>query len=237
MVLLLPVFAYAQEVKPVISDDYLRLIQSDSSQIKRFWPDTSTHIRLSHLLFYQDYYNLRVRSIRVRRGVMDIYPYFSRSVWFGGQFSTGVEIKRINQLPALQSQYVQGRSQNGALIWQGAETGEPFSYGPDLHTLEYDGSNYAWDENGKLVPAGTGNGSSANLYNNGIFRTASLLSQSLRLQGRYLLGGKQLLNATVKLGQSTENTFIKYNKNTSRNLAASLEAQLKIHRADTCTRR
>ncbi|AEV97488.1 hypothetical protein A4D02_30690 [Niastella koreensis] len=227
MVLLLPAFAYSQEVKPVISNDYLTLIRSDSSQIKHFWPDTSTSIRLSHQLFYQDYYKFRVRKITVRRGVMDIHPYGSKSIWFGGQFNTGVEIKRVNQLPALQTQFVQGRSQNGALVWRGAETGEPFSYGPALHTLEYDGSNYAYDKNGKLVAAGTGNGQAASSYPNNIFRTASMFSQSLRLQGQYRVNGDPRLSAGLKMGQSTENTFIRNNKNTSRNLTATLEFRKK----------
>ena len=227
MVLLLPAFAYTQEVTPVISKDYLSLIQSDSLQVKRFWPDTTTSIRLSPLLINQDYYGLRVRRISVRRGVMNIDPYFSKSFWIGGQFSTGVEIKRINQQPALQSQFVQGRSQNGALVWRGPETGEPFSYGPDLHTLEYDGSNYAYDNNGKLVAAGAGNGQAAQSYPTNIFRTASLFSQSLRLQGQLRVNGDPVLNTTLMMGQLTENTFIRDNKNTSRNLSASLEYKKK----------
>jgi hypothetical protein len=227
MALLLPAFAYTQEVTPVISKDYLSLIQSDSLQVKRFWPDTTNHLRLSPLLINKDYYGLRVSRITVRRGVMNIYPYFSKSFWFGGQFSTGVEIKRINQQPALQTQYVQGRSQNVALVWRGPETGEPFSYGPDLHTLEYDGSNYAYDNNGKLVATGTGNGKAANSYPGNIFRTASLFSQSLRLQGQYRVNNDPVLYTTLKIGQSTENIYIRDNKNTSRNLSASLEYKRK----------
>jgi hypothetical protein len=227
MLLLLPAFAYTQEVTPVISKDYLALINTDSLQVKHFWPDTSNSLKLSPLLVNGEYYGFRVRKIRVQGGVMNIYPNYQRSLWLSGQFTTGVEIKHINQLPALQSRYVQGRSENGGLIWRGPETGEPFSYGPDIHSLEYDGSNYAYDENGRLMPTGTGNGHAANNYNNSIFRTASMLSQSLRLQGQYRVGSRQVLNATVKLGQSTENTFIRYNKNTSRNASASLEYKMK----------
>jgi hypothetical protein len=158
---------------------------------------------------------------------MNIYPYFSKSFWLGGQFSTGVEIKRMNQLPALQNQYVQGRSQNGALVWRGPETEDPFSYGPDIHTLEYDGSSYGYDNNGKLVAAGSGNGQAAKRYPNNIFRTASLFSQSLRLQGQFRVNGDPRLNTSLMMGQSTENTFIRDNKNTSRNLSATLEYKKK----------
>jgi hypothetical protein len=203
MLLLLPAFAWTQDVTPVISKDYLSLINADSLQVKHFWPDTTNSIKLSPLFINQDYYGFRVRRISVKRGAMNIYPYWQRSLWISGQFSAGIEIKRINQLPALQSQYVQGRSQNGALVWRGPETGEPFSYGPDMHTV------------------------AANSYDNNIFRTAFLNTQSLRLQGQYRVGSTPVLNAMLKLGQSTENTFIQYNKNSSRNLSASLEYKKK----------
>jgi hypothetical protein len=227
LLLLLPAFAVTQEVTPVLSNDYLALINQDSLRLKNFWPDTMKSIKLSSFTKFSDYYNFRVRRISVQRGLLNIEPYKQRTVYLGGQFNTRVEIKRINQTPALQSQFVQGRSQNGALVWRGAETGDMFSYGPAVQTQEYDGSNYAYDTQGKLVPAGTGNGKAPNLYNNSIFRTASLFSQALRIHGRYMVGGRQVLSATIKMGQSKENTFIKYNKNTSRNISASVETLLK----------
>ena len=227
LLLLFPAFACAQEVSPVLSNDYLTLIHADSLEVHRFSPDTTNSIKQSPLFIKRAYNGFQVGSIRVRHGVLRIEPYTSKSLMLGGEFDTRVEIKRINQTPALQSQYVQGRSQNGALVWRGPETGEPFSYGPAVPSLEYDGSNYAYDENGKLVPAGTGNGQAANRYNNNIFRTGTLLSQSLRLLGQYRTGGNKIWNGTVKLGQSTENTFIRNNKNASRNASASLEAKIK----------
>ena len=227
LLLLLPAFAFTQEVTPVLSNDYLALINQDSLRIKNFWPDTMNSIKLSSFTNFYDYNNFRVRRISVQRGMLNIEPYKQRTVYLGGQFNTRVEIKRINQTPALQSQFVQGRSQNGTLVWRGAETGEMFSYGPAVQTQEYDGSNYAYDTQGKLVTAGTGNGKAPNLYNNNIFRTASLFSQALRIHARYMAGSRQVLSATVKMGQSKENTFIKYNKNTSRNISASVETLLK----------
>lgn len=236
LVLLFPAFASAQEVTPVLSKDYQALIKADTLRLKNFWPDTVNSIKLSTLFAYRDYYNFRVRDIRVKNGKLDIKPAYQKTLYLGGQFTTRLETKRINRTPDLQSQYVQGHSQNGALAWRGAETGELFSYGPNVRTLEYDGSNYAYDANGKLVAAGTGNGQPANVYNNSIFRTASMVSHALRIQGRYMVGGKQILNGTIRMGQSWENTFIKENRNTSHNLSASLEAALKkINIAGTYT--
>lgn len=227
LLLLLPAFTYSQEVTPVLSNDYLRLIHKDSMRVNLFWPDTMNSIKNSSLSVNQIYNGFKVGGIRIRRGVLNIDPFIERTLTLSGEYSTRVELKRINKIPALQSEYVQGRSQNGNLAWRGAETGEMFSYGPALSSLEYDGSNYAYDENGKLVAAGTGNGRAANGYNNSIFRTASLLSQFLRVQAQYRTSRNLLLSATVKLGNSRENTFIRYNNNNSHNLSGILEAKWK----------
>jgi hypothetical protein len=115
---------------------------------------------------------------------------------------------------------------NGNLVWHGAETNEMFSYGPGINTLEFDGSSYVYDINGRLVPLGSGNGQNAKAYNNNIFRTANLFSQSLTMQGRYQAKGNQYLTR-IKLGQSNENTFIKDNRNTAHNFSGFFEATIK----------
>ncbi len=73
-------------------------------------------------------------------------------------------IDQVNKLPARQSTYAQGRPSGGAPIWRGPDTGEGFSWGPAIADLEYDGSEYDYDQNGRLVPAGTGNGVPARAY-------------------------------------------------------------------------
>jgi hypothetical protein len=93
---------------------------------------------------------------------------------FGLQISSSFGIERINKLPALHAEYSQGRPRDGYLQWQGPEYGEPFSWGPPIRTLEYDGNNYPYDINGRLVPAGAGNGKKANIYNpRSFFRNGS----------------------------------------------------------------
>lgn len=85
MLLLLPAFAYTQEVTPVISKDYLALINTDSFQVKHFWPDTTNSLKLSPLLVNGNYYGFHVRKIRVQGGIMNIYPYYQRSLLLSGQ--------------------------------------------------------------------------------------------------------------------------------------------------------
>ena len=202
--LLLPAFAWTQEVTPVLSKDYLTLINQDSLHLNNtFRPDTMNSISRSSLNLSGYYGGNRIRKISIQHGFLNIEPAHEKTLFLSGNVSTSIEIKRINRLPALQNEYVQGRSQNGALVWRGPETNEVFSYGPAINT----------------VPAES--------YDNSIFRTASQLSQSLNMRGRYLVSGKQVLNASVKVGQTRENTFIPSNKNNSKNFSTSLETLVK----------
>lgn len=92
---------------------------------------------------------------------------------FALQFSTSLGIEQINKLPSFQNQYSQGRTNGGNLQWNGADQLEIFSWGPLTRTLEFDGSNYPFDKNGRLVPGGTGNGKPANTYDPlSFFRTS-----------------------------------------------------------------
>ncbi len=73
------------------------------------------------------------------------------------EVNTSFSIDKVNKLPALQSEYAQGRPENGDLIWKGGDVNELFSWGPSISTLAFDGADYAFDKNGRLVP-GSGDG-------------------------------------------------------------------------------
>lgn len=81
------------------------------------------------------------------------------------QFSTSLNVEQINKLPSFQNTYAQGRPVNGNYQWIGADQQEIFSWGPPITTLEYDGSSYAFDKNGRLVSIGSGNGRLSRKYN------------------------------------------------------------------------
>ncbi|MBO9563740.1 MAG: hypothetical protein J7621_13240 [Niastella sp.] len=223
---LLPVFAVAQEVKPVLSKDYLDLISKDSLPwSKSIITDTTNSIRKSlfrKINFYDGF--SRVQKVIIRKDGVYLKPAYARRLVIGGSISSTAAIKHANRMPRLQSGYVQGRSQNGMLQWRGPETNELFSYGPAISDLEFDNSNYVYDVNGRLVPAGTGSGKKANAYDNDIIRTGSFFEQGLTAKARYLVNGARVLTATVRLGQSTENLVISNNKNTTHNFSTSLEA-------------
>ena len=224
LILLLPLSTLAQEVNPVISKDYLDLIK-DTAILKKFLIDTTNNVSQAFLKVNGVYNVYSIGKIRIKHGYLKIEPATTKALLINGSFNSTIEIKRINHLPALQREFVQGRAVDGSLSWQGPETDELFSYGPHINTLEYDGSNYAYDVNGKLVLAGSGNGQKATGYNNSIFRTANLLSQSLVLQTKYIAKGNQYVTR-IKLGQTHENTFIKDNKNTSQNFSAAFESKI-----------
>jgi hypothetical protein len=110
-------------------------------------------------------------------------------------------IDNAYKLPSLQNQYAQGRPINGKEVWQGAERGEVFSWGPKLANLAYDGNVYAYDNNGELVAKGTGNGQPANIYNPYTFlRKGLTVDNSLSLHKTW---GETSFNLGIQRKQQT----------------------------------
>ncbi len=146
-----------------------------------------------------------------------------RSLSFSGNFSTSAAVSRASRLPALQQQYAQGFDNQ----YRGPETGTLFSYGPAISTLEYDGSSYAWDNNGQLVAKGSGNGKAANVYNNSILRTGMTLTNDLSLKVTYhpLTGNKWQLE--IKAGQENDKSIIRQNDNLRQHAGLALSHNIK----------
>lgn len=114
-------------------------------------------------------------------------------------FSHTTQFTQVSQLPDLQHEFAQGRPLDGVLTYRGPETGESFSWGPPISSLEFDGdSSYPFDKNGRLVPLGTGNGQPANAYDHyDFFVTGVLQEQNISVRGgtdkiRYYLSGGNL---------------------------------------------
>lgn len=196
--ILIPFFLSAQTLEPVISKDYLLLIQT--AEKKR----DSTYSLRKYALTLDGTFNMGspIKRIRVVDGKLKITRNHIYRLAFGGSMHATMELKTINHLPALQHQFVQGRTVNGVLTYRGPETNEVFSYGPSL-------------------PAGTP------AFHPAIFRTAAMFSQAFNLQTDLFRDGRLFWNLDVKLGRSNEQTFIRENENSGKNLALTLRAYLK----------
>lgn len=221
-----PALMNAQEVKPVLSEDYLALIYKDSSVFKK--RDTTNSLKQAPLQYkgyaFQNQY--QVKRIRIiHNNTIQLSQVNTHYLRFSGSFSSNIESKHHNRIPLLQEQYAQGRSGNGTLRWQGPETGELFSYGPAMNSLEYDGSNYAYDLNGRLTAAGTGNGKPANIYSNSILRPATGISNNLVFNTRYQQSYSNYLSVCFKAGQNYEKTMLVRNKNKAGSYSVTAEGK------------
>ncbi|MEP6674923.1 MAG: hypothetical protein ABJA78_07200 [Ferruginibacter sp.] len=212
-----------QYINPIVSTAYSQAIntkntekndgQANSSTSETNYNDSS-RLRLSGSFLY----GKPTRKISIRNNKFRISNAHIKKLTLSGNYSSAVENKIPNRQPALQQIYAQGRSENGKLIWSGAENGELFSYGPLLSNLEFDGSNYLYDSRGRLTAKGNGNGTAAKMYDNSILRNAMSFSQSLDVQGNITVDQKKKAGFETRFTQTQENSIVKENKNSSVNL-------------------
>ncbi|TBW27427.1 SusC/RagA family TonB-linked outer membrane protein [Gramella sp. KN1008] len=109
-----------------------------------------------------------------------------------------ISFAEYNKVPDLQNQYAQGRHFEGALQYRGPETFEGDSWGPLISDLEFDGAtDYPFDRNGRLVPAGTGNGMPARAYDNyDFFKTGQTTDITVGISG-----GSEKVNYRASIGK------------------------------------
>lgn len=229
----LPFFSVAQEVKPVLSPAYRALIHADSTSNKHGLLTDSTHdMRNASLRFDRAYYSphLAIKKIHVtKNNVLELQPVVQRSVVFGGNASLTFGIQQPGRQPATQNEFVQGRANGGALTWRGPETGDPFSYGPSISTLQYDGSAYAYDINGRLVPLTAGNDGPVHRaapYDNSILRNGAFVSPAVTLYTRFKKNYTSVFNLTLRAAQGREQTIIRGNNNKTDNFSAQADATI-----------
>ncbi|WP_207534440.1 hypothetical protein [Desertivirga arenae] len=215
---------FAQEpVKPVISEDYLSLIRSDSlNKSIAIKTDSIKTGRLKQTYWYRQ----PVSGLRFKNKQLTIEPVTTEYIEFGGVFSSAFAFSSPNNSPATQSMYAQGRNNTfqGKTEFRGPETGETFSFGPAITELEYDGSHNAYDPNGRLVPAGSGNGLSAQAFDNGILRNGLLQNQALSFRLSQGLGYTKKWNLQLKAGTGREGMIMRANSNSSENVSANFDA-------------
>ncbi len=145
--------------------------------------------------------------------------------------TSNIAFTQVNRLPALQKEYAQGRPVGGALTWRGPDTFEGFSWGPAIADLEFDGSAYPYDNDGRLVPRGTGNGTPARAYDNSTFFKTGILSDvNVSISGgtdkiKYFVSGGKMeqtgISPTEKFGRTSFRSNISADLTDDINLFAS----------------
>tara|TARA_R110000796_G_scaffold252557_1_gene387758 strand:+ start:160984 stop:164181 length:3198 start_codon:yes stop_codon:yes gene_type:complete len=139
------------------------------------------------------------------------------------KFSTSVTVDEINKFPELQTEWAQGAtvSRGGVygLEWRGPHTFEGNSWGPRISDLEFDGSDYAFDKGGQLVPKGTGNGVPARAYDQrDFFRKGYTVDNNISIEGgtenvKYFFSGGNLYQQGVVPNADFERTTFRMNLN------------------------
>lgn len=157
-------------VKPIYSHAYAEAIKN----IKQTEINVPSIEDSKHTVNMKGFNARRIRDIDIENDHLNL-TYFKLDIFYeiGYTNTTSLQFIKNKNLPELQRIYAQGAPLNGETVFLGAETGNPFSYGPKLENLEFDGSNYDFDVNGKLVFRGNGNGKLAIPYDNDIFRTTT----------------------------------------------------------------
>ena len=123
----------------------------------------------------------RIKNIKVSKDNIKV-TYFRPDILYQVNFNSNLSLQFVdkNKLPKLQNTFAQGRPFNGVNQWFGPETNELFSFGPNVNSITFDGSNYLYDSNGRLI---NGVGQNQILpYSNELFETGIVLSNNLNLK-------------------------------------------------------
>lgn len=131
--------------------------------------------------------------------------------------SASYSADQYNKMPERQSTYSQGRYLGGTPTYLGPETGNGFSWGPLISDLEFDGIATEFDQNGSLVPAGTGNGQAARAYDPyDFFVTGNTYDLNASVAGgtdavRYYISGGRLESSGIVPNATFQRTTFRVN--------------------------
>ncbi|WP_124979607.1 SusC/RagA family TonB-linked outer membrane protein [Nonlabens xiamenensis] len=169
-------------------------------------------------------------GIRAANGVVLITTKKGKAGKTRVTFTSNTTFSEYNKVPELQKVYSQGgvidTNNDGVADTQtylGPETFEGDSWGPEISTLEFDGAtDYPFDRNGRLVPAGTGNGQAANAYDQYDFYKTGIIQDN----NFSVSGGSEKVQFRGNIGRLTQ-TGISPNEEFGRNVfRADINAEL-----------
>lgn len=163
----------------------------------------------------------KIQSLKRTDSNYVIRNEISKRLFYSGSLQLTTEFGSPNVQPKLQNQFVQGRNQNGNLTWNGPETSEMFSFGPDISSLGFDENPYSYDVNGRLVSKASSL-SPAKTYNNSILQNTQKSSTFLSINSHYIKDNSRKWNAGLDLGWVREDLIVKDQFQDSKNLGISL---------------
>lgn len=190
-----------KNVENIYSKAYDSLV---SKEIKDDFSIEKTKTRLSkrsHSYFDQ------IRRVKQKNDSIYIVKRLNqKTLLFNGSFTTSLDIKNRNAIPGTQRKYLQGRSENGNLVWKGPETNEMFSFGPDISSLGFDGLAYEYDQNGRLIPWIDGL-QRARKYDNSLFKTTVGYNNQLNVNAFIKEGYSEKIRLSLNLGQQKNQMY------------------------------
>lgn len=167
----------------------------------------------------------KIRKLKQKNDSVYVLKRINKTtLLFNGSFTTSFDIKSRNAVPETQNNYVQGRSEDGNLVWKGP-TDEMFSFGPDLSTLGFNGLPYEYDQNGKLIPWIDGL-QRAKRYNNNLFKTTVGYNNQLNVNAFIQQGNNEKLRLALNLGQQKNQMYFIDQFDITNTLKAKLNADL-----------
>ncbi|WP_312076398.1 hypothetical protein [Chryseobacterium sp.] len=180
-----------------------------------------------HVSKNSDHYFSQIRKLKQKDAdTLKIKNQQRNFLTINGSFNSSFEVRSRNSIPQTQNRYVQGRSQNGNLIWQGPETGEVFSFGPDISTLGYNFQPYPYDQNGQLISLVSG-GNSAKPYDNSLFSTTVGFHNQVQINAFIKSDyNNEKLRLSFDLGQYKNQTYFISQYDINNTFKTKLNAQL-----------
>lgn len=204
----------SEAANPILSNDYLASINSKKNDSAGF---IKSKVSAKKIGGNSDIF----QYIKKSDSGYVIKKQTSKNILYSGSLQVSSEFGSANIHPKLQNQFVQGRNANGALQWNGPETAEMFSFGPQISTLGFDGNPYEYDVNGRLV-AKSKSISPAKAYNNSILQNTQKSSAFLSINSYYEKDKSRKWNAGLDLGWVREDLLIKDQFQDTKNLGISL---------------
>lgn len=208
-----------EKVNQIISNDYTEKLKNPEDSIPISEPSGTFDVGLLFGLENQ-------KIMKINKNEDSFYSFKNNHQYHKLSFELNQEyvLSTPIRLTKYQNSYAQGRNLNGELVYQSPETNEIFSWGPNVHSLEYSANTSEFYPKGNIVNKSFGNGNPVQLYNhNNFYQNAADSKLALTTQIESPKGNFAKINFTYKTGTisipTTRNneitTSIKYLRNVS----------------------